>query len=78
MMNHSCFTLSKRDLLLYATFNIFDPMYYRFLVPNYCSITGCGSNYRGEPYSPVFKLLSARHDLRIQWLNALRRDNIVT
>ena len=45
-------------------------------MPNHCSAPGCRSNYRGEPYTPVFKLPTTPHELRIQWLNALHRDNI--
>ena len=45
-------------------------------MPNHCSAPGCKSNYRGEPYTPVFKLPTAPQVLRTQWLNALHRNNI--
>ena len=45
-------------------------------MPNHCSAPRCKSNYRGEPYTPVFKLPTAPYELRTQWLNALHRDNI--
>ena len=45
-------------------------------MPNHCSAPGRRSNYRGEPYTPAFKLPTTPHELRIQWLNALHRDNI--
>ena len=45
-------------------------------MPNHCSAPGCRSNYRNEPYAPVFKLPTAPPELRIQWLNALHRDGI--
>ena len=45
-------------------------------MPNHCSAPGCRSNYRGEPYTPVFKLPTAPQELRTQWLNALHRDNL--
>ena len=48
-------------------------------MPNHCSAPGCRINYRGEPYStpvtPVFKLPTASPELRIQWFNALHRDD---
>ena len=34
----------------------------------------CRSNYRGEPYTPVFKLPSGPLELVDQWLRALCRD----
>ena len=43
-------------------------------MPNHCSAPGCRSNYRNEPYTPVFKLPTAPPELRIQWLNAFHRD----
>ena len=45
-------------------------------MPNHCSAPGCRSNYRGEPYTPVFKLPTVPQELRTQWLNALHRDNL--
>ena len=45
-------------------------------MPNHCSAPGCKSNYRGEPYTPVFKLPTAPQELRTQWLNALHRDKV--
>ena len=42
-------------------------------MPNHCSSPRCKSNYRGEPYTPVFKLPTAPQELRTQWLNG---DNI--
>ena len=44
-------------------------------MPNHCSAPVCRSNYRGESYTPVFKLPPAPPQLRIQWLNALHRDD---
>ena len=46
------------------------------VMPNHCSAPRCYSNYRGEPYTPVFKLPTVPQELRTQWLNALHRDNI--
>ena len=45
-------------------------------MPNQCSAPICRSNYRGEPYTPVFKLPTAPSELRHQWLRALPRVDI--
>ena len=47
-------------------------------MPNQCSAPGCRSNYRREPYTPVFKLPATPTTLHDQWLNALHRENIDT
>ena len=45
-------------------------------MPNKCSAPNCRSNYRGEPYTPVFKLPSGPLELVDQWLRALCREDI--
>ena len=46
-------------------------------MPNRCSATNCKSNYYpGDPYIPVFKLPNEPEEIRKQWLNVLRRENI--
>ena len=49
-------------------------------MPNHCSAPGCKSNYRGEPYTPAFKLPTAPQELRTQWMhsimNALHHDKV--
>ena len=47
-------------------------------MPNQCSAPGSRSNYRGEPYTQVFKLPATPPELRDQWMNALHRENIET
>ena len=46
-------------------------------MPNRCSAPNCKSNYYpGDPYIPVFKLPNEPEEIRKQWFNALRRENI--
>ena len=45
-------------------------------MPNQYSAPGCRSNYRGEPYTPVFKLPNTPPELREQWLKTLHQVNI--
>ena len=39
-------------------------------MPNQCSAPGFRINYRGEPYTPVFKLPNTPPELREQWLKS--------
>ena len=42
-------------------------------MPNTCSAPNCRSNYKGEPYTPIFALPKCQ-DLAQKWLRAICRE----